>query len=212
MNECNRLLLKPLFSLFYQLATFYMKDTLEIYYDKSKLQIPLLIISAILVFIPFEVNDLLFKFFNHSSKFIKFFLPFVGLGLVAIAIPYYYNFLTFRFWLNRYTQKKPVLMVGKTGITEKIDFGSIGFIPWSNIQKIDSISSRGHHLVLTVKNKEEIINKFKNNKKRKKIEADFKKYGDKVLIPVKYLGVNIYSLKKYSQKKLDESNSSIHCL
>ena len=180
-----------------------MKDTLEIYYDKSKLQIPLLLLSAVLIFIPFYIADLIITFLDHSTRYVKYFLPFIGVALIIIAIPYYYIYLTFRFWLRRYTQKKPVLIVEKSGITEKIDFGSIGFIPWSNVQKIDSISSGGQHLVLTVKNKNEIISKFKNNKKRKKVEADFKKHGDNILIPVKYLDVNIYNLKKYSQKKLD---------
>ena len=182
-----------------------MKDTVEIYYDRSKLQIPLLLLSAILIFLPFEVANLLFTFFDHSARFIKYFLPFVIVGFIIFAIPYYYIFITFKFWLKKYILKKPVLIVERGGITEKIDFGSIGFIPWNNIVKIDSVSSRGHHLVLTLENKNEVINKFKNTKKRKKIEADFKKHGGNILIPVKYLNTNIYSLRKLAQSKLEES-------
>lgn len=185
-----------------------MKEAVEVYYDRSKLQIPLLILSAALIFLPFEVADLLFSFFAHSSRFIKYFLPFVIVGLAIIAIPYYYIFITFRFWLRKYFYKKTVLKIDKKGITEKIDFGSIGFIPWSNILEIDSISSLGHQLVIKVKDKNEVINKFKNAKKREKVEADFKKHGDKILIPVKYLKINIYSLKKFAQGKLDESKNA----
>ncbi len=182
-----------------------MKDTVEVYYDKSKLQIPLLLLSAVLIFLPFEVANLLFAFFGHSARFIKHFLPFVIVGLIVIAVPYYYLYITFKFWLKKYLLKKPVLIVENGGITEKIDFGSIGFIPWSNVVTIDSISSGGHHLVLTIKNKNEVIEKFKNAKKRKKVETDFRKHGDKVLIPVKYLDINIYSLKKFAQGKLEEN-------
>ena len=186
-----------------------MKNSVEVYYDKSKLQIPLFLFSSLLVLLPFEVASLLFTFFNHSARFVKYFLPFVIGGLLIFSIPYYYLFITFKYWFKKYTLKKPVLIIDQKGIAEKMNFAPIGFIPWSNIKKISAFSSRGHYLVFFIEDIKEITSKFTNKRKKRKAEAYFKKNGANIRIALKFMDGNIYTLKKFAQTKLDVCNKEL---
>ena len=185
-----------------------MKNTLEIYYNKSRITTWLIPISCLLVFLPYEVTNLLFKFFQRSHHFIKILLPFLILALACFLVLYYFLYKTFLVWFKRYNYKKPVLIVDEKGITDKSAHSSVGFIPWNNIKKVSALSSNGHYLVVFVENVDDIIGKFKKTGKRRKVAKTFKKNGANIRIAVKWLDVNIYTMKKFAQAKLENHNKT----
>ena len=184
-----------------------MKDSLEIYYNKSKISTRLIPISCLMVFLPYEVVNLLFTFFHRSHYYIKIILPFLVVAVACFLVVYYYLYKTFRVWLKKYFFKKPVLIIDDKGITDKIGYGSVGFIPWNNIKKVSSFTSNGHNLVVFVENIDELIGKFKKKGKKRKVASEFKKNGSNIRIAVKWLDGNIYSMKKFAQTKLEENKA-----
>jgi len=180
------------------------KNSLEVYYNKSKIKTRLIPLSCLLVFIPFGAIKLIYDFFQRSPHEVKVYLPIVAvLGGITLMI-YYFIFQIFSFWNKKYTLKKPVFIIDENGVTDKVSNKSVGFIPWSNIKKVSAFNSRNHYLVFFINDKQEIINKFKSVAKKKKVAKTFQKNGANVRIEVDWLDANVYVMKKLAQAKLEE--------
>ena len=184
-----------------------MKSPLEVFYNKSKIKNWLVPTSCLLVFLPFEVINLVFHFLQRPANQLKNLLPItISFGILFLII-YYFIFELFKLWYKKYTLKKPIFIIDDKGITDKISYNSVGFIPWSNIKKVSAFTSRKHYLVFFLENKDDLINKFKSVAKKKRIARTFKKNGANIRVEVDLLDANIYVMKKFAQAKLEEHKS-----
>jgi len=113
-----------------------MKSSLEVFYNKSKIKNWLVPTSCLLVFLSFEVINLVFHFLQRPANQLKNLLPLaISFGILFLII-YYFIFELFKLWYKKYTLEKPIFIIDDKGITNKINYNSVGFIPWSNIKKV----------------------------------------------------------------------------
>jgi hypothetical protein len=184
------------------------KNSMEVFYNKSKIKTRLIPLSCLLAFIPLGLANLVYDILQRPPQQVKAFLPAIAIGGVAILFIYYFIYQLFRVWLKKYTYKKPIFIIDENGVTDKVGYHSVGFIPWSNIKKISALNSKSHYLVFFINDKQEVINKFKSISKKKKVAKDFKKNGLNIRIETDWLDANVYVMKKLAQTKLEEYNNT----
>jgi len=176
--------------------------TAAINFNKEKLKLKLIILSCIMVLFPYQVFTFLLPFIKSVTSYNQLIFAFIVFVVAVFLVVYYYLFLLFKAWLNKYQCKKPVLIINENGITDKICTTSLGFVPWSNIKKVSALASSEHYLVLFIEDPQALVNKFKKASTRKRLMNHFKKNGSNIRIAIKPLDGNVYTLKKIAQAQL----------
>jgi len=179
-----------------------MSNNLDANYNKWRIKLRLIPLSCLLVFLTYQAIAFFLIITTLSFKITDIWIClFVVIGAVY-SIVYFYIFLLFKVWLKKYWMKKPVFIVNERGITDKVNYKSVGFIPWSNIRRITAFASKEHYLVFSIENSTEILEKFKGTSRQKKLAKQFKKEGLHIKIATKWLDVNVNQLKKVAQANL----------
>lgn len=180
-----------------------MVTNFDAHYNKWKIKLRLVPLSCLLVFLTYQAVEFFIIISTLTFKITEVWIClFVIIG-AAFTIGYYYVLLLFRVWLKKYWMKKPVFIINEKGITDKVNYKSVGFIPWSNIKRITAFASKEHYLVFSIENGTEILEKFKGTSKQKRLAKQFKKDGLHIKIAAKWLDVNVNHLKKIAQTNLD---------
>jgi hypothetical protein len=121
-----------------------------------------------------------------------------GLGIVQILFSTPIAFFLFRRWI----EKKPGIILDKTGITNNtIPFSTIP-IPWHDIQEIKC--TKENSLIIFVKDPTKYISRQSNFMKRRFMKMLFKTYGSPIVISSNNLIGNFAEFQNILQTEIRE--------
>jgi len=172
----------------------YDQTKIEIQLSKSKLTLMLL---GCFVFVGigtcFIINPSQYESVIMRSSTIIFVS-----GLLGIL---FFGFLSF-FFLKKFNDKSPGLIISDEGITDNSSGVSAGFIPWTDVIAIKEIKIVNQKFInIIVKNPQEYIDRQKSAFKRKVMQTNYKTFGTAIGISTNGLKANHSELKALLEKR-----------
>ena len=123
-------------------------------------------------------------------------------GVAAILVFPVFGFLG----LKKLTDKKPGLIIDKTGITDNASGASAGHVPWSDITEIRTTQIFSQKfLTVIVRNPNDYIERQTNALKRKNMQMSLSSNGSPINISANTLQCNFDELKNTLQTQFDQN-------
>jgi hypothetical protein len=107
-----------------------------------------------------------------NQPFIKYSAAILGLAM---------GFAGIIFFSKKLRDNNPVMELTDAGVTDYSSAVAAGFIPWSDIKKIEKVSVSGQKFLrIDVFNPQEYIDRQQHSYKRKLMQANWKRYGSPI--------------------------------
>jgi transcriptional regulator with XRE-family HTH domain len=118
---------------------------------------------------------------------------------------------TSAYWLNKIITKvfirKFGLVIDENGVTDNCSELSAGFVPWSDIKKIEvrSLLLNQKAIILVLKNPEEFVSKYESGSLKRRIgDASYKRFDSPIRLKTKYIDIRPSQLYLVLNSKLQE--------
>jgi hypothetical protein len=147
-------------------------------------------------------------FVMNPSKFESFIMRSSAIIFISGVLGIIFFGIVGFFILKKIGDKSPGLIISDEGIMENAMYTSVGFIPWSDVIKIENMKIANQMFIgIILRNPNEYIEKQKSGFKRKVMQTNYKKFGTPIGISTNGLKANHNELKTQLEKKFADFNS-----